>query len=134
MSVTLSGITYDLDQAGWGSALEYDDRTLDGLWDPSKVVVHWGGLTIPPRTTRGINRLFRGWQRFHLGKGWQDIAYGAGSATMGSPAGSVAGTTRARPADITQRRGLACGVEDRAVRSPRRLMARWRGSSRMRST
>ncbi len=83
MSVTLSGITYDLDQAGWGSSLEYDDRTLDGLWDPSMVVIHWGGVTIPPSTTLGINRLFRGWQRYHLGKGWQDIAYGAGVGNDG---------------------------------------------------
>ncbi len=83
MSVTLSGVTYDLDQAGWGSALAYDDLSLDGLWVPDKVVVHWGGNTIPPVTTWGINRLFRSWQRFHRGKGWQDIAYGAGVGNDG---------------------------------------------------
>ncbi len=83
MSVTLSGVTYDLDQADWGSALQYDDLSLDGLWVPDKVVVHWGGLTVPPNTTRGINRLFQGWQRYHRGKGWQDIAYGAGVGNDG---------------------------------------------------
>lgn len=83
MSVTLHGVTYDLDQPDWGSALEYDDLTLDGLWVPDKVVVHWGGATIPPTTTWGINRLFQGWQRYHRGKGWQDIAYGAGVGNDG---------------------------------------------------
>ncbi len=83
MSVIISGIKYDLDQGGWGSALEYDDLTLDGLWKPDKVVVHWGGSTVPPTTTWGINRLFQGWQRFHRGKGWQDIAYGAGVGNDG---------------------------------------------------
>lgn len=83
MSVTLSGITYDLDQKDWGSALLYDDRTLDGVWTPDRVVVHWGGSTVPPNTTFGINRLFRGWQRYHRGKGWQDIAYGAGVGNDG---------------------------------------------------
>jgi hypothetical protein len=83
MSVTLSGITYDLDQRGWGSTRLYDDLSLDGLWVPDKVVVHWGGSTIPPSTTWGINRLFQGWQRYHIGKGWQDIAYGAGVGNDG---------------------------------------------------
>ena len=83
MAVTLSGVTYDLDQPDWGSALAYDDLSLDGLWVPDKVVVHWGGNTIPPVTTWGINRLFRSWQRFHRGKGWQDIAYGAGVGNDG---------------------------------------------------
>lgn len=84
MTVTLSGITYDHDQADWGSRLVYDDGDLAGLWVPDKVVVHWGGNTVPPVTRWGERRLFRGWQDYHIdSKGWRDLAYGAGVGNSG---------------------------------------------------
>ena len=72
-------IPVEYDQADWGSSEIYGDGDLTGLWVPDKVVVHWGGLTVPPVTTAGVKRLFRGWQRYHIGtKGWRDIAYNYG--------------------------------------------------------
>ena len=69
-------ITVDRDQAGWRSSRIYDDGALTGLWVPDKVVVHWGGATVPPVTKAGERRLLRGWQRFHIDtRGWRDIAY-----------------------------------------------------------
>ncbi len=84
MSVTLNGITYDHDQADWGSRRVYDDGDLAGLWVPDKVVIHWGGDTVPPVTRLGERRLFRGWQNYHIDtKGWRDLAYGAGVGNSG---------------------------------------------------
>ncbi len=83
MTVTYNGITYDHDQADWGSSRIYDDMTLDGLWAPDKVIVHWGGATIPPTTRFGERRILQGWQRYHLSRGWQDLAYGAGVGNSG---------------------------------------------------
>ena len=68
-------ITVDRDQSGWRSSKIYADGALAGLWVPDKVVIHWGGSTIPPSTRAGERSLLRGWQRYHLGKGWRDIAY-----------------------------------------------------------
>ncbi len=69
-------ITVDYDQAGWRSTKIYGDGALSGLWVPDKVVVHWGGATVPPITKFGERRLLRGWQRFHIdSRGWRDIAY-----------------------------------------------------------
>ena len=69
-------ITVDRDQAGWRSSRIYDDGALPGLWVPDKVVVHWGGATVPPVTKAGERSLLRGWQRFHINsRGWRDIAY-----------------------------------------------------------
>ena len=69
-------ITVDRDQAGWRSSRIYDDGALAGLWVPDKVVVHWGGVTVPPVTKAGERSLLRGWQRFHINsRGWRDIAY-----------------------------------------------------------
>ena len=84
MSVTLNGITYDHNQSDWGSRRVYDDGALAGLWVPDKVVIHWGGLTVPPVTRFGERRLFRGWQNYHIDtKRWRDLAYGAGVGNSG---------------------------------------------------
>ena len=69
-------IAVDRDQAGWRSTRIYGDGELSGLWVPDKVVVHWGGATVPPVTKAGERSLLRGWQRFHINsRGWRDIAY-----------------------------------------------------------
>ena len=69
-------IPVDYDQAAWGSSRIYGDGALSGLWIPDKVVVHWGGSTVPPATLEGEMRLLRGWQRFHIRtRGWRDLAY-----------------------------------------------------------
>ena len=71
-------IPVDYDQADWGSSRVYGDGEIPGggLWVPDKVVVHWGGSTVPPSTLTGEMRLLRGWQRFHIRtRGWRDLAY-----------------------------------------------------------
>ncbi len=69
-------IDVDYDQPDWKSTRIYGDGGLSGLWVPDKVVIHWGGLTVPPVTKAGERRLLRGWQRFHIdSRGWRDIAY-----------------------------------------------------------
>ncbi len=78
-------IAVDYDQADWGSSRIYDDGVLPGLWVPDKVVIHWGGSTIPPVTKLGERRLARGWQRYHIGvKGWRDIAYNYATGNSGA--------------------------------------------------
>ena len=78
-------IPVDYDQADWGSTRIYGDGELSGLWVPDKVVIHWGGSTIPPLTRRGERSLLRGWQRYHRNrKGWRDIAYGYAVGNSGS--------------------------------------------------
>ncbi len=71
----MSVIDVDEDQADWGSTRLYGDGDLPGLWVPDKGIGHWGGATTPAVTHAGCRRIFRGWQRFHIGKGWRDIAY-----------------------------------------------------------
>ncbi len=70
-------ITVDYDQEDWRSSRVYGDGELSGLWVADKVVVHWGGSTIPPVTKLGERRLLRGWQSFHMRapRNWRDIAY-----------------------------------------------------------
>ena len=68
-------VLFDVDQAGWGSSLEYDDGDLNGEWDPRYVIIHWGGLTRERDSDELAFETLRSWQRFHTGKGWQDIAY-----------------------------------------------------------
>ncbi len=83
-------ITVDYDQEDWGSSRVYGDGELSGLWVADKVVVHWGGGTIPPVTKLGERRLLRGWQRYHIEtRGWRDIAYNY-------PVGNSGATYRAR--------------------------------------
>ena len=75
----------DYDQADWGSTTRYADGDLTGLWVPDKAVVHWGGLTDPPRTIPGEMALLQSWQRYHINnKGWRDIAYNYGVGNSGS--------------------------------------------------
>lgn len=63
---------FDVDQAGWGSALEYGD---DPGFTPRYVVVHWGGSTSQIPSDDEDARL-RIWQSYHINsKGWRDIAY-----------------------------------------------------------
>ena len=62
-------------QSQWGSALEYDDYTLNGGWDPQYIIMHWGGLTRERGTFELATATLRGWQAYHRRKGWQDIGY-----------------------------------------------------------
>ena len=63
-------MTFDIDQAGWGSSTFYPD---DPTFTPRFVVVHWGGTT--SQVTDEPLRL-RIWQRYHINsRGWRDIAY-----------------------------------------------------------
>ena len=71
----MPNIPFDVDQAGWGSTKIYDDGDLDGTYDPTYVIIHWGGGTSERLTDDLAFDTLRGWQRYHLGRGWQDIAY-----------------------------------------------------------
>ncbi len=67
---------FDVDQAGWGSRLVYDDGSWHP-WNPDKWVVHWGGgTTLIAEGVAAEATTLRGWQRYHMNtKGWLDIAY-----------------------------------------------------------
>ena len=74
--------TADIDQAEWGSRLEYPDGHMLP-WAPDKWVIHYGGgpneAGDPDLLTGQLAAeaaVLRSWQRFHIDdRGWQDIAY-----------------------------------------------------------
>lgn len=69
-------VSFDRDQAAWGSRLTYPDGTTSFNLD--KIVIHWGGLTNGGAGSEAVeSRILRGWQGYHIdSKGWSDIAYG----------------------------------------------------------
>ena len=81
----MSIVTFDRDQADWGSQKIYPDGTLLPF-NPDKAVIHWGGHTNPGDGEANEAAVLRAWQRLHLAKQprpWFDIGYGFGFGNTG---------------------------------------------------
>ena len=81
-------LTYDFDQADWGSQKIFDDGGLSGKWDVDKVVIHYGGngnfagdaLRAADRgyeypSVKAEMAVLRIYEQSHLSRGWRAIGY-----------------------------------------------------------
>lgn len=77
-------IPFDVDQAGWGSRLTYEDGTMLP-WDPDKWIIHYGGGPNEAGDVGSRSKnvqiavekaVLQSWQKYHIdSRGWLDIAY-----------------------------------------------------------
>ena len=81
----MSIVTFDRDQADWGSVKIYPDGILTPF-KPDKAVIHWGGYTNPGNSEANEAAVLRAIQKMHMAKKphpWFDIGYGIGVGNTG---------------------------------------------------